>query len=580
MEGDGCEVLPSSDPFVVRKLMKILFLGRHFTYFRNFESVLRELASRGHQLQLAVEQDESLGGTKLVRSLIDEFPNVTAGLLPDRPEDDWTWAATRLRLGLDYLRYQHPVFDRAYKLRERSRGRTPAGFVMLGDVVRSAGGWTRRGAEAVLRRLERAIPETSCIRDFVAAHKPDVVLLTPLIDLGSSQIDYLRAARALGIPTALCVWSWDHLSSKALIRECPDRVFVWNATQKGEAIELHRVPADRVIVTGAQCFDHWFERAPSRTREQFCAQIGVDPHRPFILWVCSALIHGSPPEAPFVVEWIRRLRASGDPSLRGAGVVVRPHPSRVTEWDSIDVSQLDAVVWGSNPIDETARVDYFDSIVHSAAVVGLNTSAFIEAGIVGRPVLTIVVPEFEENQHGTVHFDYLVKAGGGLVVVGEGFERHLEQLASALAAPPAAERRPFVRDFVRPLGLDRAATPMFVQAVEAMQGLQVEQVHPDALAPVWRWVLRRAATLKDNERFERWTLSPREQVTAERRRVMREQKAIRRALSRAANDANRQRKLQEREARLAAGKQQRLEARRRAAAERKAAAVQPSEQVR
>ena len=66
------------------------------------------------------------------------------------------------------------------------------------------------------------------------------MLLTPLIDLGSSQIDYLRAARELGVPTALCVWSWDHLSSKALIRECPERVFVWNETQKREAVELHR----------------------------------------------------------------------------------------------------------------------------------------------------------------------------------------------------------------------------------------------------------------------------------------------------------------------------------------------------
>ena len=75
--------------------MNILFLGRHFTYFRNFETVLRELASRGHQVHLAVEQDETLGGTKLVRSLVDEFPNVTAGPLPDSPEDDWSWTATR-----------------------------------------------------------------------------------------------------------------------------------------------------------------------------------------------------------------------------------------------------------------------------------------------------------------------------------------------------------------------------------------------------------------------------------------------------------------------------------------------------
>src|SRR5262249_58247646 len=101
---------------------------------------------------------------------------------------------------------------------------------------------------------------------------------------------------------------------------------------------------------------------------------------------------------------------------------------------------------------EQGRTDYFDSIFQSAAVVGLNTSAFIEACIVGRPVLTIVVPDFVVNQHGTVHFDYLVTAGGGLVTVGNGFDEHLGQLASAIAAVPG-ERKPFVRDFVRPRGL-------------------------------------------------------------------------------------------------------------------------------
>jgi hypothetical protein len=559
--------------------MKILFLARHFTYFRNFESVLRELAARGHQLHLAVEQDETLGGTKLVQSLVEEFPHVTAGVLPERPEDDWTWTATRLRLGLDYLRYQHPVFDRAYKLRERSRGRTPGGFVMFGDAVHAAGAWARRAAETALRRMERAIPAAPSIRAFVEDYRPDLMLLTPLIDLGSSQIDYLRAARELGIPTALCVWSWDHLSSKALIRECPERIFVWNETQKREAIELHRVPAERVVVTGAQCFDHWFDRSPSRTRDQFCAPIGVDPRRPFILWVCSALIHGSPSEAPFVLEWIRRLRANEDPALRHAGVLVRPHPSRISEWASVDTRELNAVVWGSNPVDESARADYFDSIFHSAAVVGLNTSAFIEAGIVGRPVLSIVVPEFEENQHGTVHFDYLINAGGGLVTVAEGFDAHLPQLAGAIAAPQGAVK-PFVRDFVRPLGLDRAATPVFVDAVEAMKAVSVESAADDVLVPVWRWLLRRIAALRDRPAFERWTLSPREQASAERLRLLREQKAIRRAMSRAEHDATRQRKLQDREARVEAYRQQQQQARARAAAERKPAAMQPSERLR
>ena len=525
--------------------MRILFLGRHFTYFRNFESVLRDLAAHGHHLHLAVEQDESLGGAKLVNGLVEEFPNVTAGVLPERSDDDWTWTATRLRLGLDYLRYQHPVFDRASKLRERSRGRTPGAFVKLGDTVHAAGGWARRGAETVVRRMERAIPEMPSIRAFIETQKPDVMLLTPLIDLGSSQIEYLRAARVLRIPTALCVWSWDHLSSKALIRECPDRVFVWNDTQKREAVELHRVPPARVVVTGAQCFDHWFDRSPSRGREQFCGQLGLDAGKPFVLWVCSALIHGSPAEAPLVIEWIRSLRASSDPALRDVGVLVRPHPSRTAEWDAIDTRALNTVVWGSNPIDEQARADYFDSIFHSAAVVGINTSAFIEAGIVGRPVFTIVMPDYEDNQHGTVHFNYLLNAGGGLLSIANAMDAHLAQLAAALSTPQPGVK-PFVREFVRPLGLERAATPVFVAAVESLKGLAVEAPARDPLVPVWRWMLRRVAGMRDNDAYDAWTLSPREQASAERLRKTREQKAIRRAIGRAAKDAKRLRKLKER----------------------------------
>ena len=157
--------------------------------------------------------------------------------------------------------------------------------------------------------MERAIPATPSIRAFIEARHPDLMLLTPLIDLASSQIDYLRAAREFGVPTALCVWSWDHLSSKALIRECPERVFVWNETQKREAVEMHRVPAERVVITGAQCFDHWFDRTPSRTRDEFCARIGLDA-RPigeaeaprFAEVICAAF--GMP---PFMNQWVQSL---------------------------------------------------------------------------------------------------------------------------------------------------------------------------------------------------------------------------------------------------------------------------------
>lgn len=536
--------------------MRILFLGRHLTYFRNFESVVRGLASRGHVLHLAVERSDTLGGEALVEALESDFPNITHGEAPARADDDWSWAASRLRLGLDSLRYEHPLFDDAPVLRSRARERTPGMFVALGDAIRARARWARPIALAATRRLERAVPADAAIERFLDEQRPDLILITPLVDLGSSQIDYLRAARVRRIPTALCVWSWDHLSSKALIRDAPDRVFVWNETQKREAIELHGVPAGRIVVTGAQCFDGWFGRGPSRDRTAFCRRVGLPDDRPFLLYVCSALFSGSPMEAQFVGEWIRRIRASGRPGLANAGILVRPHPSRAAEWAGMDLGAPGPVaVYGGNPVDPASRNDYFDSLYHSAAVVGLNTSAFIEAGIVGRSVHTILLPEFAGNQTGTVHFRYLLTAGGGLLNVAHDFGEHFRQLEEALAAPQAA-LRPFVREFVRPHGLDVAATPMFVQSVEEMARAPKPAPAGDLLRPAARWVVRRLAAARYSPRWDRWVYAEREIDGVVRLRDLHAVKALREAGRQAdrnaARDADRRRREAEKAARAAA----------------------------
>jgi hypothetical protein len=566
--------------------VKILFLGRHYTYFRNFESVLRGLAARGHAIHLAVERSETLGGLTMVEALAAEFPSITYGEAPGRADDEWSWVLNRLRLGLDYLRYQQPVFDTAYTLRARARGRTPGAFVALGRWVRRMGGWSRRLASVVVRNVERAVPDDRRIREYLESRSPDVVLLTPLIDLGSSQIEYLRAARALRMPTGLCVWSWDHLSSKALIRDAPDRVFVWNPTQKQEAVQLHGVPADRVVVTGAQCFDQWFDRHPSRDRETFCRQVGLPSSPPFVLWVCSALFQGSPVEAQFVVKWIHALRDSSSPRLRDAPILVRPHPSRLAEWQGVDLSGLNAVLWGGNPVDAQSRADYFDSLYYSAAVVGINTSAFIEAGIAGRPVHTIIVPEMESNQLGTVHFNYLLNAGGGLLEVAHSFEEHVQLLEVSLAradlkvGPYSIEDlrvrphtvddlKPFVREFVRPNGLDVPATPMFVDVVESMAALKPAAPRPAPFAAVWRSLAERAARTRGDERYERWTLSERELASLEKLRGARQLKAQERKSAREAEaEAHERARAEERESQQRAREEKQADKARRLAEKR------------
>ena len=84
---------------------------------------------------------------------------------------------------------------------------------------------------------------------FLREEHPDLVVVSPLVDLMSVQVDVVRASHALGIPVALPVASWDNLTNKGLLRVEPDMVMVWNEAQKAEAVRYPGIAASRVAVT-------------------------------------------------------------------------------------------------------------------------------------------------------------------------------------------------------------------------------------------------------------------------------------------------------------------------------------------
>ena len=179
-------------------------------------------------------------------------------------------------------------------------------------------------------------------------------------------------------------------------------------------------------------------------------------------------------------RWVAALRSSADPRMQEVNVLVRPHPYNCRAWDPDPVADLRGVAVfprrGYNPIDADNRADFYDSSHHSAAVVGINTSAMIEAAIIGRPVFSLLADEFADTQEGTIHFHHLLPENGGCVRIASTLEEHVRQLSERLRDPEGArtETERFIAGFIRPHGV-RLEFPIF----SLNPGLRPRGVAPD-----------------------------------------------------------------------------------------------------
>jgi hypothetical protein len=492
--------------------MRLLLFMRQENDVRYFEPSLEVMAERGDHLHVVFPNQKQLPREgSFLDELAGRHPRVTYRAAPAAGSGDpWPIWGRELSAGLRYLFFRGPRFADSPKLRDRGARKGPRSLVQLAGrrPWRTPAG--TRALTRILAGLERLTPPRPEVVELVRDFRPDLVAAVA----HPRATDYVRAAKRLGIPTGLLVASWDNLTTKGLIHELPDFLTVWNEGQKREAVELHRVPPERVFVTGAQTFDHWFTWKPSTSREEFCRRVGLDPARPYLLWMCSSEFITGDREAEFVERWLAGLREHGPPALASVQVLVRPYPSTLGQWKRVQrAGRPGLAVWPlerQKPTSEEARAGFFDSVHHSEAVVGINTSALVESAIIGRPVYTYLAPEFRETQAGTPHFALISEFAGGMLEIGSSFEDHVDQLAAALEGNGTGEerRRRFVREFARPRGLEQPAAPILVAAIDraiaqpdrrAPERAPLKAAARAALAPLVRLVARRAELARERE---------------------------------------------------------------------------------
>jgi FkbM family methyltransferase len=449
--------------------MRFLVIVRQKKNADTFDTTIARLLTAGHAVTLAVQErlDETARASLAGRFPYPNFELVTP---PEGRGDQWRAAAPLLRATRDWAQYLRPAYRHAAKLRERAAQRLvkAAGSSQgVSDSLSVDGPHADRIRET-LELVERTIPSDRLHEEFIRRHTPDVVLVSPGLHFGSAQTDFIKSARACGIPVWMLLFSWDNLSTKGVLPLAPDRMFVWNEQQRREAEELHDYPAERVIVAGAPRFDEFFSLQSVVGYQDFLRPLDLDPGVPTLLYVCSSRFIAAD-ELSFINRWLSALRASPDEALRRCNVMVRPHPDQVLVDTEEAVPRTWAALpqatgWVQRPFGDPRAIvlrttygtpqAFYECLHHAAAVVGLNTSAELEAGIAARPVFTVLADgEGADGQAHTLHFNYLLRSHGGFVEYAPDLATHVAQLSASLQSPPdpAAIHR-FIREFLRPRG--------------------------------------------------------------------------------------------------------------------------------
>ncbi len=500
--------------------MRILLVLQSMNYVCHFDEVIKVLVGRGHSVRLGSQDDSEEVPTSLAN-----LPGVSTVAVPRDRGDAWKRPARLVRRSRDYLRFLDPRYAAAHTLRGRAFGK----LLRTLDARDVPAGWSERlcgmsvkeqtRLDEALAVLEEGIPSDTRLETQLENERPDLLLLSPIVGLGHTQADLVKSARRLGVPTGWLLFSWDNLSNKGALHVAPDHVLVWNELQRRELVELHQYPGDQVTVIGAPGFDPFFRLEPGTNRDQFCELVGLDPARPLILYLASSKLI-SEEEQGFVRRWIDEIRQSANPVLQRIQVVIRPHPGQKAHWHETKgriarwprPSKIKAMVSSLDGVEDvvvmTSRFRnadpvLFDCLYHSAVVVGLDTTAEIEAAIVGRPVCTVLDPEVADGQVGTLHFHYLLAENGGFVRSAASFEEHREHLAAVLAGDyDPAEIVRFTKEFLRPAGLEHPVSPILADAIERL-GRDASAVEPSSVAAPGSDEPRKSARAKRSRTADR-----------------------------------------------------------------------------
>jgi len=464
--------------------MNILYVLRSIAHFAYHESTIRHLCGNGHKVTALFDWRTSRHYSDYP---IKAFQANTTGFTMDwsiRRNDLWRrllFAAREVRSYTNYLRRE----DQSDYYLRRWAGYLPSPVRLAVKLEGIRKFLTSDRVQSLLRTFEDFVPADQTITRWLKNHRPDIVVASPANMRFSEEIEYVKAARAVGIPTVVPVLSWDNLTTKGIFHVIPDLTLVWNQAQFDEATKIHNIPSDKIFIAGAPFFDKWLEAKNLLVeREVFCRKVGLESRSPFLVYL------GSSSNIALDETWLVRelavcLRRHPDPDMRRMNILVRPHPANARIYKDLDDEQI--IVWpkeGTLPDSMESMQDFFNTLYHSVTTVGINTSGMIDAVIVDKPCVSILTERYLSTQLQAIHFQYLLNAD--VLEITRSASECAEVIGKLWLGKDSKrkQRQRFVLQSIRPWGVDVPAGHIAARAIDlAALGKSAAQIASEIGSP-------------------------------------------------------------------------------------------------